>query len=303
MNFAVVVDVPAVEATASASVLSTCNAALGAQHCAIAGPDVSGQWYARVRFAPDQSTVFSIELYDGDPSGTPVATSRLEFKERDSERERWASAGVVVAALVAAQSSADREPHPPPSSPAPPPAPPVIAPVVRPPVARRLYWMRVDLGATAGSENDSGAVRVGPLARFGLALSELPVFFTGGAAYTVRGSGTPDSTWLTGSLGAGLRLGFAQQRGALELRGEGVLESVTFHASDGGRSAHARRTRGGPRLGLDLSGYLTKNLALLAGAEATVLHPGVDVAVAGEQVDRLPPFAWGLLSALRYDFR
>jgi hypothetical protein len=303
MNFAVVVDVPPIEASAAASVLSTCNAALGAAHCAIASPEAIGQWYAVVRFAPDQNTVFTIELHDGTANGTQVAASQLEFKDRDSERERWASAGVVVAALVAAQSEARREPPPKPTAPEPFPVR-AAAPSARPAApAERRRWIRLDLGATGGSENQHGAIRVGPLGRFGVAFSELPVFALASAAYTVRASGTPESTWFTGSLGFGVRIGFAQQRGALELRTEGVLESVSFHASDAARSQRARRTRWGPRLGLDVSGYLTKNLALVAGAEAAALHPGVDIAVGGSDVDRLPPLSWGFISLVRYDFR
>ena len=306
MIFAVVVDVPPIEASAAASMLSTCNAALGAQHCAIASSEATGQWYAVVRFAADRNTVFTIELRDGTASGRPVATSQLEFKERDSERERWASAGVVVAALVAAQSAAGNEPSSKPAAREAVPAPAPIRPAAptRPPApVQRRSWLRLDLGATGGSENEQGALRAGPLARLGLAFSGLPVFAFGSAAYAVRASGTPDSTWLTGSLGFGVRIGFAQQRAALELRTEGVLESVSFHASDATRSQRARRTRWGPRLGLDVSGSLTKNLALVLGGEVAALHPGVDIAVGGQNVDRLPPFAWGFISLVRYDFR
>ncbi|MET0792131.1 MAG: hypothetical protein ABW061_11470, partial [Polyangiaceae bacterium] len=256
MNFAVVVDVPPIEARAAASVLATCNAALGAHHCAIAAPEVLGQWYAIVRFASDQNTVFTIELHDGAPNGAQVASSQLEFKAGDSERERWASAGVVVAALVAAQNAEGDEakPEPPPPEPVPVPVPiPVRVPPSSRPSPRRLHWLRLDLGATVGSENESGvrALRAGPLGRFGIAFSELPIFALGSAAYTVRVSGAPSSSWVSGSLGFGVRIGFARQRGALEVRTEGVLESVSFEATDGTRTARARRTRFGPRLGLD----------------------------------------------------
>ena len=306
MNFAVVVDVPPIEASAAVSLLSTCNAALGAQHCAIVGPEVSGKWYAVVRFAPEQSTVFRIELHDGAPNGAQVAASQLEFKDRDSERERWASAGVVVAALVAAQSAGESQPSPKPEPP-PSPKPPVTpVPPHTPPAPRSVQprvWARMDLGATLGSENQSRALRGGPLGRVGLVFADVPVFAVGSVAYTVRGSGSPDSTWFSGALGFGVRIGFARQRGAVELRTEGVLETVTISASDDSRTAHARRTRFGPRLGLDLSGYLMKNLALVAGAEAAALHPAVHITVAGADADRLPPFAWGFVSLLRYDFR
>ncbi len=304
MNFAVVVDVPPIEAAAAASALTTCNAALGAQRCALAVGDNAGAWYAVVRFDPERSTVFSIQLHDGGATGVQVATSQLEFKDRDSAQERWASAGVVVAALVAAQSASESPPPSPPvaAAPPPPPAPPPRPAPMRLAPPRAPYWLRADLGATGGSEHEHGALRFGPIARFGISFSELPVFALATGAYTVRGSGSPDSTWLTGSLGFGVRLAFTR-RAALELRTEAVLESVSFHAVDGERSSSARRARWGPRFGLDLSGYLRKNLALVGGLEAAALRPGVDIAVHGNTVDRLQPFSWGFISAVRYDFR
>jgi hypothetical protein len=305
MAFAVVVDVPPVEAEAAQRALTTCNAALGPEKCALASEGATAHWYAVVRFDPERGAVLTIQLFDGSSQGVRVASSELEFKDRDTELERWASAGVVVAALVAAQTSAPAEPT---RRPAPPPTP---APVSKSPArsARprlapvRQRWLRMDLGATGGSEVEGGTLRFGTLGRFGLAFSEVPGFVFGSAAYTVRGSGKPDITWLTGSLGFGVHVGFPRNSGALEVRTEGVLESVAIHATSGGRSASAERTRFGPRFGLDLSGYLAKNLALVAGVEAAALLPGVDIHVGGEEADRLPPFSWGFISVVRYDFR
>jgi hypothetical protein len=107
---------------------------------------------------------------------------------------------------------------------------------------------------------------------------------------------------VTGSLGAGARVGFARQRAAFELRAELVLETLGIQATDGVRTESARRTRIGPRFGLDLSGYWAENWALVVGAEAGALGPRVVLDVAG-QTEELSPFVWGLLSAVRYDFR
>jgi len=303
MAFAVVVDVPPVEAEAVARTLTTCNAALGPEECGLASGGAAGHWYAVVRFDPERHSVLTIRLFDGSTEGPEVATSELAFKEKDSELERWASAGVVVAALVAAQTSeaTASKPPPPTATPIPPPPP---APLRRPKlVALRPVWVRLDLGATGGSEIDSGALRFGALTRFGLALREVPVFAFGSAAYTVRGAGTPDLTWLTAAAGCGVHVGFAHELGAIEVRSEAVIESVSIHATDGSRSEGVRRTRLGPRFGLDLAGYFAKDLALVAGVEAAVLRPGVVISVAGHEVDRLPPFNWGFISAFRYDFR
>jgi TolA-binding protein len=88
-----------VEAEAAQRALSTCNAALGAEQCVLASEGAVARWYAVVRFDPERRAVLTIQLFDGSNGGARVAESELEFKERDSELERWASAGVVVAAL------------------------------------------------------------------------------------------------------------------------------------------------------------------------------------------------------------
>jgi hypothetical protein len=103
-------------------------------------------------------------------------------------------------------------------------------------------------------------------------------------------------------LGTGIHVGFARERAALEARAEAVIETLGIEASDGQRSERARRTRAGPRFGLDLSGHFSKNWALVVGAEGGVLGPRVVIEVAGETRE-LSPFAWGLLGAVRYDFR
>src|SRR6187431_2721758 len=106
MVFAVAIDVPPVEAAAAARTLATCNAALGPEQCMLsgssAGPDAA-RWYAVVRYGSSGQARLTIELFEGRRDGNRVASSELEFKERDSQEERWASAGVVVAALVLAQ--------------------------------------------------------------------------------------------------------------------------------------------------------------------------------------------------------
>jgi hypothetical protein len=305
MVFAVAVDVPPMEAAAAARTLATCNAALGPEQCVLSGAspgsDGASRWFAVVRYGPDGEAKLTIELYENNRDGNRVASSELEFKERDSPEERWASAGVVVAALVLAQAAdqnrVEKKPEPAPVLVA---KPPVSSPPA--PVQSPSSWLRLDLGATAGSEVRSKPLRVGPLLRVGVPFPNLPIFALASGAYTVRSSGGTDMTWVTGSLGAGVRVGFARQRGALELRAEAVLETLGIQASDGVRSESARRTRVGSRFGFDLSGYLAKNWAVVMGGEAGVLGPRVVIDVAG-QTEELPPFVWGVLFALRYDFR
>lgn len=303
MGPAVAVDVPVQTATAERA-LATCSAALGKDQCALATAGVEARWYAVVRFDPERQAVLLIQLYDG-TAGPRVASSQLEFKDRDTEAERWASAGVVVAALVAAQGEAKpaQEPEPQPV-PVPAPAPPVAVARKAPArVAKPGAWARVDVGATGGSELANGTLRFGPFARVGAQLSGLPWFVFGSGAYTIRGAGTPDLTWVTGSLGFGAHVGFARERLLLEVRTDAVLESVSIHASDGMRAENASRTRLGPRFGLDFGANFAKNVSFVGGVEAAALRPRVDIDVAGTGRSGLPPFSWGFISAVRYDFR
>ncbi len=308
MVFAVVVDVPTVEAAASARTIATCNAALGPGKCVLASNRSSAdatRWYAVVRYGRDGEARLTIELHEDNPDGSRVASSELEFKERDALEERWASVGVVVAALVLAQPvdrPLETKPPPPvapPKSPSPIPSTP--APARTP--SRPPAWLHLDLGLTAGSEMRGAPLRFGPLARVGLAFSGAPVFACASAAYTVQSSGSMDLNWVSGALGAGVDVGFARQRAAFSLRGEAVIETLGITASEGARTESARRTRFGPRLGLDFRGYFAKNWALVVGGEAGVLGPRVVIEVGDAATKELPPFVWGFLSALRYDFR
>jgi hypothetical protein len=303
MVFAVAVDVPPVEAAAAARTIATCNAALGPEQCVLASDGSStdaARWYAIVRYGQDGQARLTIELHESSPDGSRVASSELQFEERDAPDERWASVGVVVAALVLAQP-VDRQPVE---------RKPVAPPVAEPPKARVLpaparkppVWTRLDLGLTAGSEMRNAPLRFGPLLRIGVAFSGTPVFACASLAYTVQSSGNTDLSWLSGAFGAGAHVGFGHERAALSLRGEVVIETLGIVATEGERTESARRARFGPRLGLDLSGYFASNWALVVGGEAGVLGPRVVIDV-GDRTETLPPFAWGFLSALRYDFR
>ena len=286
----------------AARTIATCSAALGPEQCVLSSnhsrSEPPAHWYAVVHYGAEGEARLIIDLYARGPEGSRIASSELEFKAQDSAEERWASAGVVVAALVLAQPLDRQQTEEPPAKV----TVAVAEPVASAPRARAAPWLRLDLGITAGSEMRNAPLRVGPFGRFGIAFANVPLFAFASGAYTVQNGESTDLSWLTGSLGAGFRVGFARQRAALELRTELVLETVGIHASDGERSESARRTRFGPRFGLDVSGHWAKNWALVVGGEAGALGPRVVIDVLGETAE-LPPFVWGFLSAVRYDFR
>jgi hypothetical protein len=297
MVFAVAVDVPPVEVALAERTLATCNAVLGSEQCVLSGADGASRWYAVVRYGLDGKTKLTIELYERNRGGSRVASSELEFKESDPKEERWASAGVVVAALVLAQPAEQNDPE---QGPARAPAGAELsAPTAQQPALRRTPWLRLDLGVAGGSS----WWRLGPFARLGVAFADRPLFAFGSAAYTfTKFDGTKELKWLTGSLGAGARVYFAEPGAALDFRAELVLETLGIQATDGERSESARRTRFGPRFGVDLSAYFAPNWAILLGVEAGVMSPRIVLEVAG-QTQELRPLDWGTVIAIRYDFR
>ncbi len=190
------------------------------------------RWYAVVRYGSDGEARLTIELYDGNRAGTReesraatrVARSELEFKERDSPEERWASAGVVVAALVLAQPL-DRAPVENQSEAIPVASVKPSEPIRPTPVAPPLVGCAWSWGRP--SARKSGARRCAwPLARVALAFADVPVFALASGAYRFKLEAAPTLSWVTGALGAGFRVSFAHERAALEARGKVVIETL-----------------------------------------------------------------------------
>jgi hypothetical protein len=97
-----------------------CSAALGEGRCVRGADTVDAAWRARVSNAAEVPTTLRVDLFDAERA--LEATRVLEFREVDLERQRWASAGVVVAALVSASEAQTSEP----------PTPPAVVPDRRP---------------------------------------------------------------------------------------------------------------------------------------------------------------------------
>ncbi|HEY4159259.1 MAG TPA: hypothetical protein VGM29_14220 [Polyangiaceae bacterium] len=296
--YAVIVDVPASEIKRAAPAISTCNKALGQDRCLLHGADrESAEWFAVVRFDDETQQSCSIELHQADPNGPTVATTALRFSTLDSADERWASAGVVVAALVLAQRPS---PEPAPIVPPVAPPPPISPPPTKP---EQNAWLRAEAGGELANDLSGGPWQAGGMLRLGVAFNHPGAFVLGAASYGARPAGSPGLQWLDGSLGFGAHVGLAEGLAALELHTEAVFESVSIEATQGSRTESARRFRVGPGWGLDGDWYFTANWALVAGLEASVLRPTVVIRVADKTVESLPSFGWRFISVVRYDLR
>ena len=277
--------------------------------------DSSAPWVALVRWDDADYRTLRIELRQG-AEQPPVEARVVAFTPADPPRQRWAAAGLVIAALVSRREAEAvprpvtpqpqaHHPQPPPIEP-PPPEPEVVEP---PPVvasshaAPRHPWARIDSGGIAGPGLDSGQARLGGLLRLSVVPSRLPLALYAASRYAVRG-GQPTVRWVDGSLGVAVRLGAWRSSVALELEAEGVTERVWLTADDPARNASdvARLSRLGGRLGADGIFEFAAPAALFVGVDASLLRPKVVISVGGDEVGTEPPIRWSSSTGLRVSF-
>jgi hypothetical protein len=278
-----------------------CDGALGKGRCGLAGSAAAAdrRFHARVSVHDREPSVVSVELRERDGSGRLLEIRRLRFSHRDTELERSSSVGVVIAALVAAQQRAEPQPQPQP--------PPEADQPQRPPeplprtAARRVYRLRVDLGATVNRALDEDPIQLGGALRVSGMREPWPVFVIVSGAYETRLQDQPDVSWWDLTLGAGVRIGSNDAPLAAELRAEAVAEHVSVQAfdDDSGSSEAAGRWRFGPRLGLDAIWTFSSRLGLVVGAEASLLRPAVVIDLHDRTVEQAPAVGWGSFWGLR----
>jgi hypothetical protein len=103
---------PSAAADQRAALERRCSEILGLRRCRIvaAGDDASACWQARVTTAGgDPPAEASVELSDGtDPAHVPVRRD-ITFRSNDAAVERWATLGLVIAALVTVEEHSAAE--------------------------------------------------------------------------------------------------------------------------------------------------------------------------------------------------
>ena len=267
-----------------------CDGILGAGECRLAddvasiaanaGPAASACWNATVTRTADDTSA-SVVVRAGGAAAGRAARRDLTFQARDDLRERWATLGLVIAALVTLEehpADAGTTPGigvaaaPTAEAPAPPPAPVTIASRSHesPPAPPRIADLRVLAVA------DFGRL---PWATFGARLAAMlePVRYLDvevGGAY-LKSTGTAAIPVADGGSGGGhfnlwsMTLGLCPHpQLALRLTGHvcvgGDLSATTASGFGVAETAQATAWVGHVWFGFDAELHLTRHLALVA---------------------------------------
>jgi hypothetical protein len=311
------------------AVTASCTAALGEGACEPTSEADSPRYFAVIRWSGPGSTDLRVELRERDGEGPTLDTRVILFTPADRLRQRWASAGLVVAALVVQREAGESPAAPPTPAPAPPPesavsepapAPPpetpspVESPAAPPPApvgavelsplpASAARWIAVDVGGLLGPTLEAGSVRGGPAARIAWYPLAAPFAASAGLRLLTR-TGVPNVTWLGADLGAVARLGAADAPLAAELRVAGAAERVFISAIEPGtgRRDVAGQWRLGGRLGVEGAAFVHPPLAAVVGGELSLLRPQVQIEVANEPRGTDPALGFSAWAGLRFQF-
>jgi hypothetical protein len=309
---AVALDLPAeLSPELSGSTLRSCNLALGVGRCVLRDRAAAEQpevaWVALLRSANEPEASVRIELRAAEGAEPAVAVRQLDFQVTDVPSQRWATAGVVVAALVVgveskevstAEARARVEPSPAPPEPAPTAAPTSSA---KPPQRHSGALLRLDLGVLGGPGFDQGPWRVGGQFRTSLSSAESPL--VGWVSVTGSGrSAAVSAMWWSGAVGAGLRS--STQRSPLSLEGRvgAVGTRLDLSAGGSGGNAHAVRTRWGTVAAVDLVLEASRHWAAFVTIESTATWPRVVINARSERVGTEPTLEWALAGGARWVF-
>ncbi|HEX4340567.1 MAG TPA: hypothetical protein VH062_31880 [Polyangiaceae bacterium] len=282
----------------AARTLKSCLAALGAERCRLSDeppPRDDDAYYATVT-SPDGDAAVHIRIVRRAADALPVAERDLAFAPEDAPGDRWASVGVVIAALVTAAQGTS-----PPPVVVPPPAPrrPISVPPTPPP--RREHPIRVDLLVRLARETATNyPAELGGVLRGAFAPAGGPFFVGIGVGYAGRLGRQPDLTIPSGSVGAGYRWGTPEARWGAEVHVDALAERWLLSASEPGRTDSQGVWRFGGALGLDGTWGFTPRVQAVAGLAAQVLTPRVAVDVRGQNSERVPPVGALLELGLRY---
>lgn len=308
----VAIDVPPdtpvawVEAAADA-----CEAALGAGRCMPAPVEGTAEgtgerttWRAVIVGPTLQApTTLNIELYS-EGEGILQATRNLRFDEVDPERQRWASAGVVVAAMVSA-SEADRPQSQPEPEAAATPSPPRAPIDTIPPESSQRRGAQVWLDGTfaVSSGLEGGDPALGGQLGIGACPIELPVVVV--ARFTVASKQVPfEARWLTGALGAGIRA-LDGSKLTVDIVPELQLQHFRAQVSNADSALEPATDAGaevrvGGGLEMAVGWRLAEPVGIVLGGNASFFSPIINIKQEDESVGRVSDFGWGGWAGLRW---
>jgi hypothetical protein len=280
----------------TAAAVRSCEAALGDGQCRL---DVAlpSDFHASIVASDERLDAAHVEIRK-EEGAPPVVTRDFSFAPEDTPRERWASAGVLIAALVVAEARAE---PPPPKEPAPPPVePPRRAPPPPPPEPPRGPSLRIDLRGLVARRLTRGPPEVGAELGASLLFGDGP--WLGGIALAGahRPSEEPSVTWFSVAAGPGLRAGGRDATLAAEFKVGALLEYWRLSASGGGRSESAGELRAGAYAGVDGLWAVHRRWILSLGVEGRFVAPQLKVDISGNEVESVPSLGVLLCAGVRF---
>lgn len=279
----------------SAAAVRSCQAALGEGQCRLDEPGgAAAEWQATVTSEDEHLDAARIELRRS--TGAPLLVTReLSFVPEDAPRERWASVGVLIAALVVARS---REAETAPASTT---APPRRDFSVSPPPARAAPGtLRLDLDALLSRRTTHGSPEFGTQFRASVLPGAGPWFGVGSIAAARRPGADPTISWFSLAAGFGFRVGRPAQVLAAEFSGGGVVEYWAIGASEPGRSEHSGEYRIGGFAGVDGLWAVHSRWILFLGVEGRAVTPRLAIDISGHAVERVFEPGWLMFAGLRF---
>lgn len=290
---------PDVPPELSAVAVRSCDTALGEGRCEIEGAGAThAEWHATVTASDPALASVRVEVRKSAGDSVPE-TRELSFSPEDAARERWASVGVLIAALVVAASREPEPSAPPPEVPAAPPIEPPPTPA-RPPKEHAPRTLRFDLRALAARRTSESFPEFGIEIGASMLPGGGPWFASGSAAGARRFGADVGAAWLSVAIGGGARIGKPTAQFATEFRGAMLGEYWRFDASEPGRSEHTGNFRLGGLLGIDALWALHSKWILSLGLEGMLAGPRLRVEVEGRTVETVRQI--GLLGALGMRF-
>lgn len=303
---AVLIDVPAetpvewVEAATQA-----CQAALGVGRCVNERQASEVLWRAVISKAADgKTTLLTIELYD-EKQQALESSRMLEFSNLDPIRQRWASAGVVVAAMVTAGEAGREAEEPieiiPPEHVEPPlqEVPDDSLPVA---VSAKIDRLWLDAGFELGPGLTASASLGGALRVTGRPLDgPLLVSLAGSATWS---EGSASSRWLTFAAGGGARIVDATTV-HWDVIAEILAQHYRVHSERGTAEAATEtdfgaRWRGGVAFGTILDWSFFSGARGFVLIDGRWLTPAVSVSSADEPIGQVSRLGWRALLGLRF---
>lgn len=292
----------------AATAVRSCQIALGDRQCVLADQAASPtvRWQVTVTTPDEQADSARIDLRQN-ADATVLVERDLAFTSEDAPRERWASIGVLIAALVVAR---DRELEA--ETPAPSRTKPEVAPSAPPPRPKRRPRSsvaprskapgpyRLDLSALLARRLERGTPELG--GRFGVSVLPRggPWFALLSVAAATRPGTEPSVSWFSASLGPGIRAGAPVSPLAAEFSAGGSAEYWTIGASEPGRSERAGEFRWGGFVNLQGLWAVHPRWILLLGAEGRAVAPRLRIDVSGQAVELVPELGGLVFAGLRF---